>query len=220
MNKAFIFDMDGVIVDSERTWNGYEEGFLRKVFGKEIYEKYAGHDVIGLSILGIYDIAVSFGFTMPKEEFYREYDKQAKVVYQQAPIAKGLNELLEYLQVNDYTIGLVSASPISWINQVLDRAKITYAFDYILSLHEREDLEHKPEPHGFLEAMKELHASPQTTIILEDSNMGIQAAKASGAFTIGFKQHLLEDYQQTGADVYADSMKDVMLIVEKQLQKR
>lgn len=115
-------------------------------------------------------------------------------------------------------IGLVSGSPESWIKLALEKTNITDTFNCIISLHDRADLGHKPAPDGYLEAMKKLGSDPQHTIILEDSNQGIQAAKASGAFTIGFRQLLIADYQQTGADVYADTMEDVIKIVEEKFQ--
>ena len=81
-------------------------------------------------------------------------------------------------------------------------------------LNERTDLKPKPEPDGYLEALKNLEADPKLSIILEDSNSGIQAAKASGAYVIGFKGNLVDGYVQKGADVYADTMQDVIKLVE------
>lgn len=63
--------------------------------------------------------------------------------------------------------------------------------------------------------MNILGSTPQTTIILEDSNHGISAAKAAGAYIIGFQENLVPGYQQKGADVYAKDINEVIELVEQ-----
>ncbi|HSW98079.1 MAG TPA: HAD family phosphatase [Candidatus Saccharimonadales bacterium] len=218
MNKAFIFDMDGVIIDTERTRALYEREFYEKLFGKEIAEKVG--PTIGMSLPVIYDVAATYGFSMEREMFYNLSHTEAKRIYEQAAITEGFEELIQKIKAMDFKIGLVSASPALWIDLMFKKTKVRHFFDYILSLHEREDLNHKPHPDGYIAAMSYLQSSPETTIILEDSNRGIQSAKASGAFTIGFRQNLQKEYQQTGADMYADTMDDVLKIVEKRFYEK
>ena len=83
----------------------------------------------------------------------------------------------------------------------------------MISLEERKDLAHKPSPAGYLEAIKTLGVTPESSIILKDSNAGIASAKASEAYTIGLKQNLVKGYNQEGADIYADTVEDVIKIV-------
>jgi HAD superfamily hydrolase (TIGR01509 family) len=213
MNKAFIFDMDGVIIDSERTWALYEQSFYENLFGKEIAEK-VGH-TIGMSLPVIYDVAATHGFSMQREEFYNLSHTKAKKIYAESKITEGVEDLIEKLKAMEFKIGLVSASPDLWIDLMFAKTNVRHLFDYVLSLHERENLHHKPHPDGYIAAMTYLQSAPETTIILEDSNRGIQSAKASGAFTIGFRQNLQKDYEQTGADIYADTLEEVVKIVEE-----
>lgn len=63
--------------------------------------------------------------------------------------------------------------------------------------------------------MRVLASTPDNTIILEDSNSGIKSARASGAYTIGLKQNLVDSYVQEGADDYAKTMTDVIELVKK-----
>jgi len=51
---------------------------------------------------------------------------------------------------------------------------------------------------------------------LEDSNPGIASAKAAGAFTIGLRQNLIDGYQQVGADAYANTIDEVIALVDRQ----
>lgn len=210
-NKAFIFDMDGVLVNSEVMWAKYEDGFLDNLLGKELSQKIG--DTVGISVKTVYQRAQSYGFAMPLEEFQRRYDEVAFRVYERSPITSGTEELAHFLLSHNFKLGLVSSSGTSWINKVLPRLSFKDHFKSIISLNERSDLQPKPNPDGYLATMKTLGASPETTIILEDSNTGITAAKASGAFTIAFTGNLTAGYKQIEADAKANTMKEVIRIL-------
>lgn len=213
MNKAFIFDMDGVIVDSEKAWEKYESNFLKKLVGKELSKKIG--DTVGMSVNTAYDRARAFGFLMSREEFQSKYDETAFRMYDKANISAGIDILVDFLIENNFKLGLVSSSATSWINKVLQRLSFKDKFESIISLNERFDLKPKPNPDGYIETMKNLGSGPSSTIILEDSNSGITAAKASGAFTIAFTQNLVEDYKQIEASSKANTMEEVIGIIEK-----
>lgn len=212
MNKAFIFDMDGVIVNSEQAWVKYGSTFLEDLFGAEIAQK-IGYP-IGLTISLIYEKALQNGFSMDKNKYLEIYDKQAAYIYSKANITEGVEKLAQTLLKSGYKIGLVSSSRLNWINHVLPKLSFSKNFEHIISVNDRPDLKQKPNPESYLEAIAKLRASPKTTIILEDSNSGIKAAKLSGAFTIGFSQNLIPGYKQTGADIYAENMYEVIRIIE------
>lgn len=212
MQKAFIFDMDGVLVDSEQIWARYEKTFLTKLLGKEIYEKIG--DMIGDNLNSVYDRAVRLGSTVTKEAFIQAYDKQATLVYQEVHLAEGTEKLLQLLTSQNFAIGLVTSSREAWIEMFFARFPFLQ-FSQRISLTDRADLQPKPAPDGYKEMIKSLKAKPEDSIVLEDSNRGIASAKAAGAYVIGFQQNLLPGYKQTGADVYAKNMNDVMSIVQK-----
>lgn len=212
-NKAFIFDMDGVLIDSEGAWIPYQDQFSTTLFGKNIYNKIGS--TVGISIDEIYKKAQQQGFNLNIEEYYRIYDKQAKLIYANAIPTANIDKLISHLKAKGFKLGLISSSRRNWIDMALGRLNIENDFDFILSLNDRKDLKSKPHPDGYIEAIKHLHSTSETTIVLEDSNAGIQSAKSSGAYTIGFKEHLLPKYVQTGADIYAANVSDVIKIVDK-----
>ncbi|HSW79628.1 MAG TPA: HAD family phosphatase [Candidatus Saccharimonadales bacterium] len=212
MNKAFLFDLDGVLINDEAIWEERKQRMYPELFGKDVHKKLGS--TLGSNIDDIYARATAAGTDVSKEKFVNEFYKLAGDVYSTAPIPDGTAELAEELVSMGYKLGVVSASPLSWITTVTKRLPFENDIELIISLMERDDLKHKPHPDGYLEAMKALGSSPETTIILEDSNPGIESAKASGSFTIGLKQNLAPAYVQEGADAYADTMIDVIELVK------
>jgi len=213
MNKAFIFDFDGVIIDNEPLWEEAKKELYQNVFGKEVFARMGS--TLGINMDDIYNMAVRCGTTVEKDLFIKEFHNQAPVIYKTAPITPGIDSVGDKLVALGYEIAIVSASPREWIETTLERTKLKNHITHILSLYDRKDLPHKPAPDGYLEAMKSLNVSPLKTVILEDSNTGIESAKASGAYTIGFKQNLMKGYVQKNADAYADDLEEVIKLLEK-----
>lgn len=213
MNKAFIFDFDGVIINSEPLWEIEKTKLYQNFFGKEIFLRLG--PTVGMNMDAIYDRAVQCGAKTDKESLINEFFNLAQKIYEIAPITPDIDTIGKTLTGLGYKIAIVSASPMEWIKISLNRTILKNYVTYILSLYDRKDLPHKPAPDGYLEAIKILGASPQTTVILEDSNIGIESARASGAFTIGFRQNLVKGQTLRNADEYADNLEDVLNLIKK-----
>lgn len=160
-----------------------------------------------------YALAVKKGFSMPIEKYYAAWDKHMETFYPFVPLTGHMKKLVNYLVSKNFKLGLVSSSRIPWINMVLPRLSYKDSFSYVLSTNQRDDLKAKPAPDGYVDAIKHLDSDPTHTIILEDSNRGIQSAKESGAYVIGFRKNLVPGYKQQGADAYADNIADVIDII-------
>ncbi len=214
MNNAFIFDIDGVIIDSEGLWSKYCNQFLCEILSDELRDKMGS--VTGLSVRDIYEKAVSYGLTMSQEEFKKIYDQIALEVYKDTEVTTGVEKLVEFLSKNNVKLGVVTSSKRSWIN--IFRHRVPFLNDMeCIYLNDRNDLAHKPAPDGYSEMMRILDSSPETTTILEDSNHGITSAITSGAFTIAFTQNLVPNYKQKEADAKAHSMQEVIEIMKNRL---
>lgn len=213
MNKAFIFDLDGVIINDEQIWEDEKATLYARVFSPEVVAKLGS--TLGVNVDTIYDRAVANGSKVDKQTFVSGFFKVASRIYATAPITDGLDELVAYLKTEGYIIGVVSASPLAWITDVTKRLSFENDIALIISLYERPDLAHKPAPDGYLEAMRSLKTTSESTIVLEDSNSGIASAKASGAFTIGLQQNLIKGYKQEGADTYAATVHDVINLLKQ-----
>jgi HAD superfamily hydrolase (TIGR01509 family) len=211
MRKAFIFDMDGVIINSESVWARYEKKFMPQLMGWQTYREIK-NDILGNSVSNIYDKAQRMGFKMPKDKFLRIYFRYAKIVYKKAKLTSDINELIIKLVKLNFKIGLVSVSRQDWIDLVLDKLKIDY-FNLILSL-DSQGLKAKPDPEGYIKAMRTLGIRPKNTIILEDSEKGIKAAKASGALAICLRENLPNNYLPKGADLYVKNIQELINKIE------
>lgn len=210
--RSFIFDMDGVLIHNEPLWEKAKEETFTRLYGNEVYAKMGS--TVGLNMEDIHKRAVSLGATATEQALRDAFYTYALSIYETVPITEGIQELGEALVQDEYAIGIVSASPLAWIQLVVDRLSFKGHIEKIISLDEREDLAHKPAPDGYLETIRELNADPSSTVILEDSNAGIASAKAAGAYVIGLKQNLVQGYVQKGADRYVNKVKDIIPLLK------
>lgn len=213
MNKAFIFDMDGVIVNSEPVWEVYEQKFLPEIMGEKLYSQIKDQ-ILGNSVSGIYSIASGYGLKIDKARFEKAYDGYATKVYSEAKLTDGIETFIDKLVTMDFKLGLVSSSRQYWIDLVLSRLDNRDQFQFIMSL-DGENVKPKPSPDGYLEAIKVLNSRPNLSIILEDSKRGVQAAKASGALTICLQEHLPNGYLPEDADIYTKTIKELTNQIER-----
>lgn len=213
VNKAFIFDVDGVLIDCEPAWRKFEEDYFSAQFGKEIYKKIGL--TVGLSMQQVYKKAILSGAQIEEKQFEEGFFKTAPHIYATSPIPKGIDALGKMLLQHGFLLAVVSQSPKEWIDILVNRLTFKENIKRAISLNGRHDLRQKPSPDGYIETMKILDSTPKTTIILEDSNSGIAAAKAARAYVIGFQGNLIPGYKQTGADEYANTMDNVIKIVER-----
>lgn len=213
-DKAFIFDLDGVIINDEPMWQIAKKEIFIRLFGEEIYKKLG--NTVGLNRTIIHEKAVAMGSTATIEELFSAFEEKAHGIYQNAPLTPGLKRLSDILVHLRYRIGVVSASPKNWVDTVLERITFKESVEVVVSLSERKDLAHKPSPDGYHEAMRLLQVASFDTVVLEDSNAGIESAKKAGAYVIGLTQNLVDGYRQTGADAYAQNLDEVIhLLAEK-----
>ena len=183
--KAVIFDMDGVIVDTNphhRTaWRDYyqrhgktlsDKDFLQHVAGKHnsdiVAHLFAGQTLTPDEVLRIGN---------EKETLFRELYRPDIT-----PVA-GLVDFLRALKAADVRTAVATSAPIENLDFVLDTLDIRPYFDALLS--ENMVSHPKPDPEIYEKAAEMLGVEPVECVIFEDSMTGIQAAKASGAFVVG-----------------------------------
>ena len=176
--KSIIFDMDGVIFDTELV---YLE-IWAKVFEKYGYklQKEVYAEVLGTGRENVKKVFLNnYGNELPIDKMYREKDEDLeKAVDKGIPLKQGAYEILSYLKNNNYKIALATSASKERALKQIRYADIEKFFDVIVS---RDDVkETKPNPDIFLKAAKKLNVNPNECIVIEDSSAGIKAAFNAG----------------------------------------
>jgi beta-phosphoglucomutase len=184
--KAFIFDLDGVIVDTAKyhfiAWQKIASQ-LGIEFTPEHNEELKGVSRIRSLeiILGLGNIEASqedknYWLTQ-KNEDYLSYIENMN----ESEILPGVREILEFIKENNQFIALGSASKNA--RPILEKVKLLHFFDAIVDGNDVTNA--KPDPEVFLRAAQLLKATNENSIVFEDSVAGIQAANSANMLSIG-----------------------------------
>jgi HAD superfamily hydrolase (TIGR01509 family) len=194
---AVLFDMDGVLVDSERFWHAFEDEW---VFAEATRGTPAREEVTGRNYREMYDyLTERYGTTVSKEEFVARYDEHAmEVVYRDGvELMDGAEELFDDLRAR-VKLAIVSSAPRAWISVVRDRFDLG-PLDLVLS---GEDIDEpgKPEPYIYERAARELGLAPGDCVVVEDSYNGVRAASRAGTYCVGYRTAQNPDTDLSAAD--------------------
>ena len=181
---AVLFDMDGVIVDSERYWTEIEE---ERVFPATGVPDVRATEITGMNYREVYDyLDDEYDVTADREEFLGIYEEAAREVYtERAALMDSFRDLCGTLQDRGTRLAIVSSSPPEWIDLVCDRFGLA-GFDATVSAEEV-DGPGKPEPDVYRHAADELGVDPAECVAVEDSTHGVASATAAGMACIGYR---------------------------------
>lgn len=195
---AFIFDMDGVIVDSELHWKSVEGFFLQSLIPGWTMQDQSR--IIGLSQEHLYRmLADEYGFRGDEAQFQGEYFTMAERIYrEQVELIPGFRDLLASLHKQDIPVALASSSPRDWVEIVVDKFGLQDDFRAVVSAQEV-DGEGKPSPAIYLYTADKLGVAPEACAALEDSKNGVLAARNAGMYSIGFRNGFNEEQDLSAA---------------------
>jgi HAD superfamily hydrolase (TIGR01509 family) len=180
--RAVIFDMDGVLVDSELYWQQCEKDLYPKVGVSP--DPAMIRDIVGLKLTDIVSvIREKYNPSVDEKKLRALFDETAAKVYKRSSLIPGTRELIDALRRANIARAIASSSRGRWINMFLDTFHMHDDFDTIASA-EDEGLPGKPDPAIYKFVMKKCGVTPQESVIVEDSQNGYQAALASGAVVI------------------------------------
>ena len=179
MIKAIIFDMDGLMIDSERvTFECYQEILkgMNLTMDEEFYKTLLGKPLKGI-YQRFYDV---YGNDFPIEDVIKDVHALMAKRFETegVPIKTGLKSLLEYLKENNYKTIVATSSNRNRVDTILSQAQITDYFDD--SICGDEVTKGKPNPEVFLKSCQKLGVNVDEAIVLEDSEAGIQASYDAG----------------------------------------
>lgn len=209
--KAIIFDMDGVLFDTETL---YLKSWI-KVFEKYGYtmKKDIYLDVMGTGRENVKKVfKEKFGENIPIEEMYKEKDIELfKEIDENLEIKDGAFELLTHLKDNNYKIALATSGERKRMEKQMKKADFIKYFDALIT---KEDInKNKPNPDIFLKAAEKINVKPEECIVIEDSFAGIK-----GAYLAGMKPiHVidLKELDEEGKKLCYKSFKNLRTLKEE-----
>jgi HAD superfamily hydrolase (TIGR01509 family) len=175
--EAVVFDMDGVLVDSEQLWDEIREQLARERGGR--WSERAQADMMGMSAPEwsryMHDVV---GLPESPDEINAEVVRRLLARYEQSlPLLPGAIEAVERL-ASRWPLAIASSSNREVIDAVLARAGIAQLFQATVSSEEVE--RGKPAPDVYLEAARRLGVDATASVAIEDSRNGIRSAHDAG----------------------------------------
>ncbi|MBI3954303.1 MAG: HAD family phosphatase [Chloroflexi bacterium] len=176
--RAVIFDMDGVLTDSEPFYHEAHNLVLGEL-GLALSEE-ENRQILGTTVEHSWRwIAQRFQLPGPLDGWLARYDRAViEVLSAKAQPSPGLYRLLELLEARRLPLGLASSSQASWVRAILQKLGVEERFKVVIS---GEMVAHgKPAPDIYLLVARGLGVEPQGCLVFEDTPVGISAARAAG----------------------------------------
>ena len=184
MRKAVIFDMDGIIFDSERaTYACWMEIAKRHGFDSDLDIPYM--KCVGVNIRRCEELFKEhYGDDFPFETYRVEESALYHTTYDggRLPLKPGIHEILMYLKERDFYTAVASSTRKETVRNQLRDADLLQYFDRVVCGDEVE--KSKPAPDIFLRAMEGIDAKTEETCVIEDSYNGIRAAFNAGMIPV------------------------------------
>jgi HAD superfamily hydrolase (TIGR01509 family) len=179
---AVIFDLDGVIIDTERVWNDVRHA-LAEAHGGHWSDETDQEFLMGdNSMQWAARMREHNGVQLSDQEIYDGIIGELRERYaRHLPVIPGAPEAIAGL-ASEYRLGVASSSPLELIEYALKLAGLSRFFSAVVSSDEV--ARGKPEPYVYLEACARLGTSPERSAAVEDSSSGIESAHSAGLSVI------------------------------------
>jgi sugar-phosphatase len=181
--KAVIYDMDGLIIDSEPLWKIAEIESFQEIgfdFTVEMCALTTGMRID--QVVHYWWKQLKWDKCSQQDVVYAIEDKMIKLIISKGEMLPGVLNSLKLLSSLNIPIALASSSSMKLINTTLETLKIK---DYFKVIHSAEDeVAGKPDPAVFLTTANKLEISPENCLVLEDSQAGMMAGLAAKMRTV------------------------------------
>ncbi|RIA09429.1 HAD superfamily hydrolase (TIGR01509 family)/HAD superfamily hydrolase (TIGR01549 family) [Flavobacteriaceae bacterium MAR_2010_72] len=209
MIKGVIFDMDGVIVDTEPLHHKAYRLMFNDVnidVSNSLYESFTGQSTYNICnrLCEHFKLPLSphtlVEIKRDHFNFLFEHDKDLKLI-------EGVLDLIKNYYQNGMTLVLASSASMANIDKIFNRYDLNAYFKAKLS---GADLKaSKPHPEIFINAAKATGLNNYECLVIEDSTNGIQAAKAANLFCVGFKSPNSKNQDYSKADLVIDNFNEI-----------
>jgi HAD superfamily hydrolase (TIGR01509 family) len=210
MLKAVIFDMDGVIIDSEPTHMKLENEAYKKLGIDVSTDEH--HSFVGTTSYYMWEVLKNkYNLNQTLEELV-DYDRNIYFKYLVSDeceiiLIDGVKELIKNLYENGVKLAIASSSPLNVIEAIAKKFKIEQYFEaFVTGDFVKKS---KPEPDIFIYASEKLGVSPRNCVVIEDSHNGVLAAKKAGMKCVGINSDPEGSQDISMADLVINSFKEV-----------
>jgi beta-phosphoglucomutase len=207
--KCIIFDMDGVIINSEEIHKkAYYETFISigVSVSDNLYKTITGSSTIN----AFQKLVTHFNLNLNPEDLVLAKRRRYVNFFENDPtlhLVKGVEELIKHCYNKDLTLVLASSSAMVNIDRVFKRFNLNHYFTAKIS---GADLTaSKPHPEIFEKAAILGKTSKQNCIVIEDSDNGVKAANDAGIFVFGYRNPMAKDQTLENADFVIDDFKEL-----------
>ncbi|MGB9474805.1 MAG: HAD family phosphatase [Candidatus Udaeobacter sp.] len=217
MVSAIIFDLDGVLADSETWWNEIDAKLLAG-YGVAYRGEYH-QNVVGVNYrLAVEFYKKAFGLSAPTEEMMRRRGEIATEFFaDRVGLFANVKEVLKELRRMKLHLAVATSSVGASARPFLDRHQLTGFFEVIVT---GEEVEHgKPAPDIYLDAAKKLRIPPEKCLVVEDALPGVAAARAAKMRVAAIPDRRFVDpaeYEKE-ADYVLGSLKELPQLIRKEL---
>lgn len=211
--KAVIFDMDGVLIDSEPLYHHVEMKIfkdLNLVISDEEYFSFTGNSSYYMWNKLKEKYNLSQEVDVLAENLRKSYYTYLISIGDKLQPIEGVIELLEKLKASNIKMAVASSSPMEVIEAVMNLFHLNEYFSVLVT----GDMvpESKPSPDIFLLAAKKLGVEPSSCLVIEDSYNGVMAAKAANMSCIGYMNLNSGKQDLSAADLVVNSLKEILNI--------
>jgi HAD superfamily hydrolase (TIGR01509 family) len=209
MRDTVLFDMDGVLVDSQPLHFQVDLGVLRRAGIANPPQALVGGDAGTLTRERWQKLKARLNLPQSVAELCAWHAEIFRDTFGHAdlrPVA-GVPDLLMLLRANGVKTAVASSSSIALINLILDKLRIKEFFQVLVT---GETMPRgKPAPDVFLRAAAELRRSPADCVVVEDSTQGVQAAKNAGMKCVGYRNPTSGEQDLSSANLIIDHFAEI-----------
>jgi len=207
---AVLFDMDGVLLDSERHWGPELDIFFSQLVPWTPADK---ERTTGIGLFGIYHYLVDrYGLAMPLDVFTERCDAIAFRVYAKTSLSLHAKECLTELKAAGIKVALGTSGHKTWWMVGLAGKGVEVLFDAIVGADEVNG-KTKPAPDIYRKAAEKLGAQPGECLVVEDAEMGVISAKAAGMRCLGYRTDVNVMQDLSAADREITDLAEIPLLI-------
>ncbi len=214
---AVIFDMDGVLVDSEQHWVLVETEFLQGFVPGWTDEMQKS--ILGMSAFDVHTLLVEeHGVAISSEEFLERYQGLADEIYGvKSSLIEGTVALATHLKEAGLPLAIASSSPRAWVSIVVERFSLDTYFSAV-SCSDDVGGKGKPAPDVYQHAARQLGVDAEACVAIEDTSKGLSSAIAAGMGTVALRNGFNDEQDLSHADLLVSNLAEVSLEQLKKLR--